>query len=188
MGRAGHRRADMASPAPIDPAESPQWAISGQIVTMDADSTVIPNGTVWIKDAAIAAITAEGDPVPKGFSGITALPTGGTVFPGLIDLHNHVPYNVLSLWQVPATYTNRDQWAATPDYHKLVTAPMETLGQETSLLPALVRYVECKALVGGVTTTQGIRLFSAAGIARYYRGLVRNVEQTGDKANFPAAG
>ena len=25
-------------------------------------------------------------------------------------------------------------------------------------------------------------------IARYYRGLVRNVEQTGDKANFPAAG
>ena len=34
---------------------------------------------------------------------------------------------------------------------------MKTIGEATELLPALVRYVECKALVGGVTTTQGSR-------------------------------
>ncbi len=55
---------------------------------------------------------------------------------------------------------------------------MKTIGEATDLLPALVRYVECKALVGGVTTTQGIALFSAPGVRRYYRGIVRNVEET----------
>jgi cytosine/adenosine deaminase-related metal-dependent hydrolase len=142
---------------------------------------------VWIKDAVIAAITRDGDAAPDGFTGVDALATNATLFPGLIELHNHIAYNLLTLWQVPQTYTNRDTWAASDDYHKLVTAPMETLGGESELLPALVRYVELKSLVGGVTTTQGIRLFSAAGIARYYRGIVRNVEQTGDRSHFPEA-
>jgi hypothetical protein len=50
------------------------------------------------------------------------------------------------------------------------------------LVPALIRYVECKSLLGGVTTSQGIQLFSNAGIRRYYRGIVRNVEQTDEDA------
>jgi cytosine/adenosine deaminase-related metal-dependent hydrolase len=40
--------------------------------------------------------------------------------------------------------------------------------------------VECKCLAGGVTTSQGIMLFSNAGIKKYYRGIVRNVEETAD--------
>ena len=51
---------------------------------------------------------------------------------------------------------------------------------QPALLPALVRYVECKCLLGGVTTSQGVRLASNAGIQRFYRGVVRNVEQTDD--------
>ena len=53
-------------------------------------------------------------------------------------------------------------------------------------MPALVRYVECKCLVGGVTTSQGMELFSNAGARRYYRGIVRNVEQT-DEPDLPEA-
>ena len=49
-----------------------------------------------------------------------------------------------------------------------------------ALLAPLVRYVECKCLLGGVTTSQGIMLNSNAGIQRFYRGIVRNVEQTDD--------
>jgi hypothetical protein len=49
---------------------------------------------------------------------------------------------------------------------------------QPALVSALVRYVECKCLMGGVTTSQGIRLASNAGIQRFYRGIVRNVEQT----------
>lgn len=174
-------------PAPIDPANSPRWALRGRIVTMDARSTVVPDGVVWIKDAAIAAITKAGDANPDGFDGVAPLETGGAVYPGLIDLHNHIAYNVLPLWAVPKQYTNRDTWGNSDEYHRLVTAPMKTLGEATELLPALVRYVELKALVGGVTTTQGIALFSAPGLRRYYRGIVRNVEETNDPL-FPEAG
>jgi 5-methylthioadenosine/S-adenosylhomocysteine deaminase len=172
---------------PIDPASSPKWALYGRIVTMDAKSTVVTDGAVWIANAAIAAITQRSDPVPAGFEGITPLETGGTVLPGLIELHNHLAYNVLPLWQVPQRYTNRDTWGNSDQYHQLVTAPMKTIGEDTDLLSALVRYVECKALVGGVTTSQGIALFSAPGVRRYYRGIVRNVEETGDPA-LPEAG
>ena len=154
---------------------------------MDAASTVVMDGVVWIADAAIAAITRAGDPGPAGFEGVAPLATGGTVLPGLIELHNHIAYNILPLWQVPQRYTNRDTWGNSPAYHQLVTAPMKTIGEATQLLPALVRYVECKALLGGVTTTQGIALFSAPGVRRYYRGIVRNVEQTGDP-QLPEAG
>lgn len=173
--------------SPIDPASSPRWAIAGRVVTMDAQSTVVPDGAVWVKDAAIAAVTKRGDAGPEGFDSVVPLETRGTIFPGLIELHNHVAYNALPLWQVPQRYTNRDTWGNSDEYHRLITAPMRTIGEATELLPALVRYVECKALLGGVTTTQGIALFSAAGIRRYYRGIVRNVEETNDKL-FPEAG
>jgi cytosine/adenosine deaminase-related metal-dependent hydrolase len=173
--------------SPIDPASSPKWALAGRVVTMDPQSSVVPDGAVWVKDSAIAAITKRGDATPDGFDGIVPLETGGTIFPGLIELHNHVAYNALPLWKVPQKYTNRDTWGNSDEYHRLVTAPMKTIGEATELLPALVRYVELKALVGGVTTTQGIALFSAAGIRRYYRGIVRNVEETGDKL-LPEAG
>ena len=72
------------------------------------------------------------------------------------------------------------------DYQRLVTGPMKVLGLTENVMPSLVRYVECKCLVGGVTTSQGIELFSNAGARRYYRGIVRNVEQT-DEPNLPEA-
>src|SRR5277367_1859408 len=72
---------------PIDPASSPKWALAGRIVTLDANSTVVMDGAIWIADAAIAAITKRGDPAPEGFADITPLETGGTVLPGLIELH-----------------------------------------------------------------------------------------------------
>jgi 5-methylthioadenosine/S-adenosylhomocysteine deaminase len=57
-------------PGPIDPASSPKWALAGRVVTMDPKSTVIMDGAIWIADAAIAAITGRGDPVPEGFAGV----------------------------------------------------------------------------------------------------------------------
>jgi 5-methylthioadenosine/S-adenosylhomocysteine deaminase len=176
-----------SKPGPIDPAASPKWAVAGRLVTMDSNRPPVIDGVLWIAEGHLAAITQRGEPAPSGFEEVAPLETGGTVFPGLIELHNHIAYNLLPLWQVPQCYGNRDTWGNSPEYHQKVTAPMKTIGEATELLPALVRYVECKALVGGVTTTQGIALFSAPGVRRYYRGIVRNVEQTGDP-QLPEAG
>ena len=74
----------------------------------------------------------------------------------------------------------------------MISGPMTVIGEDRdadgqpALPPALVRYVECKCLLGGVTTSQGVMLASNSGIRRFYRGVVRNVEQTGD-AELPEA-
>jgi 5-methylthioadenosine/S-adenosylhomocysteine deaminase len=121
--------------------------------------------------------------------------TGGTLFPGLIELHNHLSYNALPLWSpVPKLFQHRGQWPGHPDYRKLISGPMTVVGEyrdahgTPSLLAPLVRYVECKCLLGGVTTSQGIMLSSNAGVQRFYRGIVRNVERTDDPDLFEAQG
>ena len=173
-------------PLPIDPLDGPQIVLAGDIVAMDDALTVTRDGRVYIDKGAIVAIRRSVDPVPAGFENTPIVNTGGTLFPGLIELHNHLAYNALRLWQVPKKYTNRDQWAGIADYRKLVSGPMTVLGKTPSLLPPLIRYVEAKCLVGGVTTSQGIALFSNAGIRRFYRGIVRNVEET-EEADLPEA-
>ena len=173
-------------PPPIDPLDGPAIVLAGDVVGMDDALTVTRDGRVYINKGAIVAIRRSVDPAPAGFETAPVVNTGGTLFPGLIELHNHLAYNALRLWQVPKKYTNRDQWAGIPDYRKLVSGPMTVLGKTPSLLPPLIRYVEAKCLVGGVTTSQGVALFSNAGIRRFYRGIVRNVEETED-ADLPEA-
>jgi len=41
---------------------------------------------------------AGGAPAPAGFTGVPVVDTGGTIFPGLIELHNHLSYNALPPW------------------------------------------------------------------------------------------
>jgi len=169
---------------PIDPLDGPQIVLAGDIVAMDDALTVVRDGRMYIDKGSIVAIRRATDPVPAGFEAVAVVSTGGTLFPGLIELHNHLAYNALRLWKVPKKYTNRDQWGGIPEYRKLVSGPMTVVGKSPGLLPALIRYVEAKCLVSGVTTSQGIALFSNAGIRRFYRGIVRNVEDT-DEADLP---
>jgi len=161
-------------------------ALRGRVVTMDAHDTVLKDGIVYVADNRIVAIAAARAPAPDAFADVAVLDTKGTLYPGLIDLHNHLSYNALPLWKVPQRYTNRDTWARHPDYRRLISGPMNVLGQTKGYPEAIARYAECKCLLGGVTTTQGIALFSNAGIRRYYRGLLRNVEIS-DGPDLPAA-
>jgi 5-methylthioadenosine/S-adenosylhomocysteine deaminase len=168
------------SPAPS------QTAIRGRIVTMDTAGTVLPDGIVYVAGTTIAGVLPAGQPPPAGFEHVRPHSTGGTVYPGLIELHNHLSYNCLQLWQVPQPFGNRGQWSTGPDYRRLISGPMQVIGKTPNLVPALVRYVEAKCLVAGVTTSQGIALYSDAGIRRFYLGVVRNVEEPDDPSLPPA--
>ena len=176
----------MAKKPPVDPLTGPKQALTGRVVTMDDTFRTLDRGTVYIELGGIVAVQDAAQPAPAGFENTRAVDVKGTIFPGLIELHNHLAYNALSLWHVPRLFTNRGQWGATGEYQRLVTGPMKVLGLTENVMPSLVRYVECKCLVSGVTTSQGIELFSNAGARRYYRGIVRNVEQT-DEADLPEA-
>src|SRR5579872_2068059 len=151
-------------------------ALRGRIVCMDDAFRVLQDGVIYIQDDRIASVQDAAAPPPAEFAGVTIEKTGGTIFPGLMDLHNHLSYDILTLWQVPQQYVNRDDWPKHPDYRRLISGPMQVLGKHPKCLPALVRYVEAKCLLGGTTTSQGPRLSSNAGVVRFYRGLVRNVE------------
>lgn len=182
-------------PRPIDPLTGPKLALAGRVVTMDDGFTVKPDAVMFIDHGTIVAVQDSTQPAPAGFEHVAVVETGGTLFPGLIELHNHLSYNALPLWNpVPKLFQHRGQWPDHADYRKLISGPMGVVGKyrdangKPSLLAPLVRYVECKCLLGGVTTSQGIMLSSNAGIQRFYRGIVRNVEQTDDPDLFEAQG
>lgn len=171
---------------PIDTMDGPQYALRGRIVTMNSGRRVFHDGIVYIDKGRIVDVKNRKDKAPEGFKNVEVVNTKGTIYPGLIELHNHLSYNILRLWQVPKKYTNRNQWGGTPEYRKIISGPMNVLGKTPGYIEAIVRYVECKCLMGGVTTSQGIALFSNNGIQKFYRGIVRNVENTED-AELPEA-
>lgn len=164
-----------------------RYALLGKVVAMDANLTVIDKGIVYINRDTIEAVQPADAPLPAGFENCLQIRTKGTIYPGLIELHNHLSYNILPPWKVPKKYSNRERWRSAPDYRKYISGPLRMLAKERrGYLAALVRYVECKCLMGGVTTSQGITLASNAGVIKYYRGVVRNVEHPDDPA-LPAA-
>jgi cytosine/adenosine deaminase-related metal-dependent hydrolase len=171
----------MATPI-FDPVPGPKWVLDGRIVTMVDEAGVIDDGRIYIDGGAIVAVQAASVAAPAGFESAKVVTTGGTIYPGLIELHNHLSYNVLPLWNVPQQYSNRGQWGQHKDYRRLISGPMSVLGRTDGLVQAVVRWAEAKCLVGGTTTSQGIALYSNAGITKYYRGVVRNVEETNDPA------
>jgi hypothetical protein len=162
-------------------------SLTGRVVTMSDSFAVIPRGTIYVDEGSIVAVQAADQPAPIDFADSPAIETGGTIYPGLMELHNHLSYNALQLWPVPQKFGDRSQWLGTPPYQQLVTQPMKVLGEAPGLTPAVVRYVECKCLLAGVTTSQGIALFSNTGISRYYQGTVRVAESPND-SSLPAAG
>jgi cytosine/adenosine deaminase-related metal-dependent hydrolase len=145
---------------------------------MNGAFDVIRRGRVYVDGARIAAAVAADAPPPAGMEDVPIIRTGGTICPGLIELHNHLSYNALPMWALTERFENRGVWGGRPDYRQLVSRPAAVLGRTEGLVQSVVRYVEVKCLVSGVTTTQGISLASNAGIRRFYRGVVRNVEQT----------
>jgi 5-methylthioadenosine/S-adenosylhomocysteine deaminase len=157
-------------------------ALTGRIVTMNSQRAVYEHGTIYIDGREIVALGDRDAPRPPGFDGCISVDTDGTIYPGLIELHNHLAYDILMPWKVDKKYGNRNQWLTGASYRSSVTAPMTVLARTPSLVPAIARYTEAKCLLGGTTTSQGIALFSNQGIQHFYRGLVRNVEQTYDAA------
>ena len=163
---------------PINPAVD-AYVLEGRIATMGPRG-VIDDGRIYLQGRLIKAVGSATDPVPPGFANAPSVATGGTIYPGLIELHNHLSYNAMPLWEVPTKYSNNAQWRGGEDYSRRITKPSQVLGQSPGVLQALVRYVECRAMLGGVTSTQGITLANASSLTRHFKGLVRNVEAAGD--------
>lgn len=170
---------------PIDPTKEP-YVLKGRVVTM-GEAGVIDDGRVFIKDSMIVAVTDAAAPPPEGFEGAEEIAAGDTIYPGMIELHNHLSYNAIPLWDVPKRYAHNGSWRGKPESKRAVNKPAQVLANTDGMVEAIVRFVECRCLLGGVTTSQGITLATAAGIVSFYDGLVRNVERP-SRPDLPRAG
>jgi len=152
----------------------PRYGLRGRVVTMDASRTILSDGIVWVADGSISDVTAAGQ-TPPAHAGSPVIPTAGTIYPGMIELHNHLAYNTLPLFKIPRLYTKREEWQGTLGYRRYVSGPAGVIASVPELIRATIRYVECKSLIAGTTTSQGLTLRSAP-IKHLYQGVVRNAE------------
>lgn len=148
-------------------------ALGGKIVTFDDERPVVERGVLYVDDGAIAAVADRSEAPPAGFSAGDVIDTGGVLYPGLIDLHSHILYNLRSLWAPARTepYTSHNQWPDDDSYSPEITAPAKVWSKSPAAKEVLA-FAEVKAIVGGTTAIQG-----APGTSRPYEGfLVRNVD------------
>ncbi|MFW6096828.1 MAG: amidohydrolase family protein [Chloroflexota bacterium] len=164
---------------PINALFNSKYILEGRLITM-GPAGVIRDGAIYIDGGEIKAVQPTDQPAPDAFRDAPRVRTGDSIYPGLIELHNHLSYNAMPLWDVPRHFTNNGQWKNHEDYQHLITKPTQVLGRSEGIVEALIRFVECRCLLGGVTTSQGITLSSSPGITSFYRGIVRNVEETED--------
>ncbi len=164
------------------------FLLKGRVVTMDGETNVINDGNVMIRDGKITGVWASNANPPAGvdFSDVPIVNTEGTIYPGLIDLHNHVHYNHIPLWDFDVHlsdaqqseeggYTNRYQWGNNWDYGPSITW-MKTNIQSNyrwDMASEQMKYAEVQAVSGGVTAMQGS---PSSGTQAWDSILSRNVE------------
>jgi 5-methylthioadenosine/S-adenosylhomocysteine deaminase len=165
----------MPKGAASEPLLDKPLLVTGHIVTFDPPGTEIADGSLYIDpDGIIQAVQERSASAPSGFEQAARVDTEGFVYPGLIDLHNHIAYNCLPLWIAPdrsTPWSSREQWPRDPDYKPSVSFPANALCHADG--KAVLKYVETKAVVGGVTAIQG-----SAKVGPVFEGwMVRNVEE-----------
>ena len=131
--------------------------IQADLVTFDDGHRVLPGGRILIgDDGRIAAVLGAGEALPAAFAAARSIVFDGFAYPGLIDGHNHIPYNTIGLWTIPTRaepFVDHNEWTGPVVYNRQITAPQRLLGWAAG--PSLLAYVETKALLGGTTTIQG---------------------------------
>jgi hypothetical protein len=172
----------------VDPLTSAPVVLRGRVVTMNDNGDVIESGSVYIREGVIVAVAEADADAPEGFDGAPVIDTGGTIYPGMLDLHNHLAYNITTLWKVPRQFSNRSQWQRHPGYAENVKLPLDVLTRDANTAKAIVRYVEVKSLLGGTTSVQGMRSKFSSLPVKKYAGVVRNFERTDDERLAEASG
>lgn len=135
------------------------------IGTILSANQTLPNGTLVIINGHIAGV-GIGISIPNN---AIVLPIDGVILPGLIDLHNHLRWNVFPRWKPMEEFRSRYDWQQKPMYRILLDSPYRRL-VEAGLSCEMQRYAEVKAMIHGATSVIGSLLEPCN------QGLVRNLD------------
>lgn len=142
------------------------YVLGGRLVTMESENSVIENGYLLVEDGQITQIWENSIPENVSLQNVPIVDTNATIYPGLIDLHNHLHYNMVPLWDMNTHlsnpnewggYNNRYEWKNHPDYSTTVTKPKMLIqsGPYWNMEIESMKYVELKSIAGGTTAAQG---------------------------------
>ena len=105
----------------------------------------IRHGYVGIVNGRIVSVSENSPDLPNAVS----VNTHGIILPGFVDVHNHVPFNVLPRWNPDRLFTNRHQWRTDPEVIEKISRPMDRLA---SYFCDMNKWGELRALAGGTTS------------------------------------
>jgi 5-methylthioadenosine/S-adenosylhomocysteine deaminase len=89
--------------------------LRGTLVTPD---DVIPNGAISLSKNRIGKVGAA-----RAEQNGTIIETDSFIFPGLIDLHNHITWNFLPRWKPNELFSNRYEWQQRAAYKVALDGP-----------------------------------------------------------------
>ncbi len=104
---------------------------------------VMKHGYVAIVNGLIASISEKEPHIPNAIT----VNTNGIILPGLVDVHNHLPFNVLPRWNPGRLFTNRNQWRTDPEVLAKINGPIDHI--EPIHFCDMNNWGELRALVGG---------------------------------------
>ncbi|MBT5595458.1 MAG: amidohydrolase family protein, partial [Euryarchaeota archaeon] len=172
----------------VPDAGTEAFLLKGRVVTMVSENSVINQGNVLVRDGKIDAVWSSSSSVPitADLTNAQVIETNGTIYPGLIDLHNHMHYNHIPLWDfnvhlnenqksAEGGYTNRGQWSDNYDYQPSITWMKNNVqsNSQWGMATEQMKYAEVQAIAGGVTAVQGS---PTSGTDAWDSTLSRNVE------------
>ena len=121
--------------------------MKGTIVT---PTQVLPDGAISIVGSQIEDVGAT----VAGAQG-SIVETDSFIFPGLIDLHDHITWNVLPRWKPNQLFMNRYEWQQTTAYSIALDQPHYAISADHELACDADRFGEIKAIAGGATSVVG---------------------------------
>ena len=157
----------------------PHFALGGTVVTMNDTRDILSGVYVEILGDRILAIH---DSPPAG---LLVVETGGLIFPGLIDSHNHPVYNVLDTIPFGRLYEDRYEWQADPlyDLFKDQYYGMRNYGGNGALSTNMSKMAELRALCAGTTMIQGVNCNGHSYDDFAHQGIfINNVERFPSRA------
>lgn len=155
--------------------------LTGVVVTFDPAAPLIDAGAIYVDErGVIEAVQPARDPAPDGYGAAPRVETSGVIYPGLIDLHNHPYYDMRSLWTPPSAvpFTSRYEWRQETHFQRDISKNDALFAYWRFASEEILKYIDMKALVGGVTTLQGLDPAFVLGRPSPREGqLIRHVEQ-----------
>jgi cytosine/adenosine deaminase-related metal-dependent hydrolase len=164
------------------------YSIQGNIT--DVETGELRAGLIHVENGIIKNVYLGAQEIPSTVPAPAI--KGVTIYPGLIDNHNHIKYNFMPLWNPSRKeFQNRNEWPELKDYTKgvkkiykdLYSDPVEcrSLPKKTAARDAcvnayqceLIVYAELKALAGGVTSIQGSTSVSKSTADITYQGVTK---------------